>query len=257
MHFLTVMAVALATSLFLLVLCIATEHVAPIDRYSLRDRLPGAAMHLVGAVAGAALIWPLQWLWNAAGVAPWIVLPLWDLLRPLGYVGVALHFTAFVVLADFLAYWRHRAEHSRWLWPVHVVHHAPTELHAANSLGHPLQALFGLVFIVIPMSLVQIPGPALPFAAALIVSFLALYIHSPTELHLGPLRRVIVDNRFHRIHHSLDERHFDKNFGICLSIWDYVFGTAYTPAADEWPKVGVKGIEPPTGVLSFLTMPFR
>lgn len=68
---------------------------------------------------------------------------------------------------------------------------------------------------------------------------------------------VIVDNRFHRIHHSLDEKHFDKNFGIAMSLWDWIFGTAHWPSKDEWPKVGVAGVDQPRNVVDFLALPWR
>jgi sterol desaturase/sphingolipid hydroxylase (fatty acid hydroxylase superfamily) len=34
----------------------------------------------------------------------------------------------------------------------------------------------------------------------------------------------------HQIHHSTDPRHFDKNLGFALAIWDWVFGTLYIPS---------------------------
>jgi sterol desaturase/sphingolipid hydroxylase (fatty acid hydroxylase superfamily) len=54
-----------------------------------------------------------------------------------------------------------------------------------------------------------------------------------------------VDNRFHRIHHSVEPKHFEKNFGIMFTVWDQLFRTAYFPRPDEWPKTGVAGIQPP------------
>ena len=51
------------------------------------------------------------------------------------------------------------------------------------------------------------------------------YLHSPIRLHLGVLGRYIVDNRVHRIHHSLEPAHFDKNFGMFTTLWDRLFGT--------------------------------
>lgn len=245
----------LLTGLILLGIAMAFERIAPIEQYSWRQRVPGLLMNLVGTVCGMALIWPLGALWQSLGLAPWIVVPLWSWLEPLGCLGYAFQFLLLVVLADFLAYWRHRAEHSKWLWPVHAVHHSPAELHAANSLGHPFQSFFSFAFIAIPMSLIQIDGPATPLAVGLLVSFLEMYIHSPVKLHFGPIRRVVVDNRFHRIHHSLEERHFDKNFGICLSAWDYLFGTAHTPERDEWPAVGLDDVKAPRTIRDFLSIP--
>ena len=94
------------------------------------------------------------------------------------------------------------------------------------------------------MSLVQIDGPGTPIAVAFVLQLLTYYIHSPIDVHFGPLRKVLVDNRFHRIHHSLEPRHFDKNFGVCFTIWDRWFGTAYDPAPNEWPQVGLADARP-------------
>ena len=29
----------------------------------------------------------------------------------------------------------------------------------------------------------------------------------------------------HQLHHSIDLRHYDKNFGVALAIWDLMFGS--------------------------------
>jgi sterol desaturase/sphingolipid hydroxylase (fatty acid hydroxylase superfamily) len=160
------------------------------------------------------------------------------------------------MFSDFLVYWRHRAEH-KWFWPIHVVHHSPTELHAANDIGHPAQVWINALFVSIPMSLIQFDGPGTPVYILFVVTLLTYYIHSPVDVHFGPLRKLLVDNRFHRIHHSLEERHFDKNFGICFSIWDRLFGTAYDPAPEEWPSVGVAGVDPPRSLADYVLLPLR
>lgn len=241
-------------ALFVIVVCVIIEQVAVIERFSLRSRIPGVLMNVVGTGLSAGLIWPLSRLWDLLGVHTLIRVPLWDWLEPMGWLGYALQFLALIVIADFLAYWRHRAEHS-WFWPIHAVHHSPTELHAANDIGHPTQVWFTMLFVALPMSLVQIDGPTTPVAVAFVVTVLSYYIHSPIDVHFGLLRKVLVDNRFHRIHHSLEQRHFDKNFGICFSIWDRWFGTAYDPATDEWPKVGLAEVPAPATLVDFLAMP--
>lgn len=247
------MLAALGQVVGILAVCLVIENIASIERYSLKDRLPGALMQVVGTAGGILLMEPLNRLWEK--VDPAIIIPLWQWLKPLGWAGYAIQFLLLILIADFLAYCRHRAEHSKWLWPVHKVHHAPHELHAANDIGHPLQAFFSFAFIAVPMSLLRVDGPNTPVALALTVTFLSYYIHSPIDFHFGPLRRFVVDNRFHRIHHSLEPRHFEKNFGICFSIWDSLFGTAYWPEVDEWPKVGVAGVSPPKTVREFLALP--
>lgn len=255
MDILIASAFAAAVTLILLFAVIVFELIAGRERYSLRARVPGVLMNVVGPVLSIFVMWPISKFWDAFGFAGAVRLPLWQWLEPLGTGGYLLQFAFLVLVADFLAYWRHRAEH-RWFWPIHSVHHAPRELHAANNIGHPLQALYSLAFIGLPMSFIQVDGPALPFAVGAFVGMLTYYIHSPVALHFGSMRRVIVDNRFHRIHHSLEARHFDRNFGICFSIWDYAFGTAYEPR-QEWPAVGLADVPAPVSVIDYLAIPFR
>jgi sterol desaturase/sphingolipid hydroxylase (fatty acid hydroxylase superfamily) len=248
----------IGVGLLLLAAFIAIEYILPIrERYTLRQRIPGVLMGIATVPVAMALMWPVQLMWKDLGLGPWIIVPLWDWLKPWGLAGAIAFYFVIGVMSDFFAYWRHRAEHTKWLWPIHVVHHAPTELHAANNIGHPAQALFNLPFITLPFSLIQFPNPGSPAIVGLIFAGLVLYVHSPIDLHFGRLNRVVVDNRFHRIHHSLEPEHIGKNFGICFSCWDYLFGTAYTPKKDDWPAVGVAGISAPYSVGDFLALPLR
>jgi sterol desaturase/sphingolipid hydroxylase (fatty acid hydroxylase superfamily) len=250
----TDIALNIGLTLFTIAVCVAIEQFSAIERYSLPARIPGALMNGAGVIFSIALVWPIHQLWGRIDPGAIMVIPLWQWLQRLGGLGYALQFLLLILIADFLAYWRHRAEH-RWFWPIHVVHHAPHELHAANDIGHPVQVLFSVVFISLPMSLIQIDGPATPFVVGFVVGLLSYYIHSPIDVHFGPLRKVMVDNRYHRIHHSLEPKHFDKNFGICFSLWDRMFGTAYDPEPEEWPAVGVAGVKPPRTLGDYLTLP--
>jgi len=247
-------ALNIGFSLFIIAVCVAIEQFSVIERYSLKARMPGALMNAAGTVGSIAVMWPVNKLWTWINPGTIMIVPLWQWLQPLGAAGYALQVLLLVAIADFLAYWRHRAEH-RWFWPIHVVHHSPHELHAANDIGHPVQVLFTIAFISIPMGLIQSDGPGTPFIVGFVVSLLSYYIHSPIDVHFGPLRKVLVDNRYHRIHHSLEAKHFDRNFGICFSLWDRMFGTAYDPEPGEWPAVGVAGVEPPRTITEYLVLP--
>lgn len=253
--FVSEMAATVAMSAVILLCCILVEQVAPRERIGWRERIPGFAMNCTGTAATFLLAWPLHGLWDAIGISSQVSIPLWRWLEPLGFFAFGLQFLFLALLADFLAYWRHRIEH-RVLWRIHSVHHSPRELHAANDIGHPLQLFYNILFISIPLSLIEVTGPGLPFAVSLLIGMMSIYIHSPVEIHLGPLQRFIVDNRFHRIHHSIEQRHFDKNFGICFSCWDYLFGTAYSPG-EEWPRVGLIDVPAPRTVADYFLLPFR
>jgi sterol desaturase/sphingolipid hydroxylase (fatty acid hydroxylase superfamily) len=84
-----------------------------------------------------------------------------------------------------------------------------------------------------------------------------VWIHSPTRANFGPLRAWFVDNRYHRIHHSLEERHFDRNFGAFTTLWDRLFGTHYAPGPEEWPNVGLAEMGEPRGVGDWFAQPYR
>jgi len=255
LQFLLSLLITIAFPLGTLGTCMLLEQIGPRETIGWHHRLPGLLMNAVGTSLSILLVWPLGLAWQELGVGSLITVPLGQWLAPLGAVGVAVQFLLLVMLADFLAYWRHRTEH-RILWRIHSVHHSPRHLHAANDIAHPLQVFYSIIFVTLPLSLIQFDGPAVPIAVGFVVGLLSMYIHSPVKLHAGPLRKFVVDNRFHRIHHSLEPRHYDKNFSICFSCWDYLFGTAYEPG-DEWPAVGLADVPPPATIRDFLWLPFR
>lgn len=253
MVFIVNLTLGVTLAMFLVCLCVLMEYISPRGRYTLRQRIPGFLMQIVGTSLVIALTIPLHLLWDRLGITPAFSVPLWPLLAPLGLAGQALQFLSVLIVIDFLRYWRHRAEH-KWFWPIHAVHHAPRELHAASSLGHPLQGIPEFLMVVIPLSFFEFAGPTVPVAVGLVSSLLTVYIHTASDFHFGPARQAVIDNRFHRIHHSTEPRHFDKNFGICFSVWDRMFRTAYWPKPDEWPEVGIKEL-PPQTVRGFLLYP--
>ena len=44
---------------------------------------------------------------------------------------------------------------------------------------------------------------------------------------------MILCPHYHQLHHSTNPKHYDKNFGLMLSIWDRMFGTLFVPEQDE------------------------
>lgn len=163
-----------------------------------------------------------------------------------------------IILAkDFFFYWEHRIQH-RWLWRWHAPHHAIRNLSATNSWHHWTEIAMFALMVALPMSLLTPAFGLRPFLIGLILSWQPIYLHSATRLQLGPvLRRLVVDSRYHRIHHSLEPRHFDRNFGAATPLWDWLFGTAYFPNEDEWPEVGLAGVAEPTSLREWSALPFR
>jgi sterol desaturase/sphingolipid hydroxylase (fatty acid hydroxylase superfamily) len=184
-------------------------------------------------------------------------------IDPSGFLGLPwwavalLVGAAFAVAQDFFFYWGHRFQH-RWLWRWHLPHHAIRNMTAANSWHHWSDILVHALFVSLPMSLLSPAFGPRPFLIGVLISWIPFYLHSATRLQLGPrMGRLIVDGRFHRIHHSLEPQHFDRNFGAVTPLWDWMFGTVYFPKADEWPDVGVAGIEHPRTIRDWSSLPWR
>jgi len=240
------LAIALAQLLAALMICFALEGAAQ-SRIPIAARVSGSVIQALQTSLSLFLMIPLQQAWSAVGLGPAV-----DLSRFPALAGVIILF----IFLDLLRYIEHRVQHRIW-WPVHVVHHSTRELHAASSFAHPLQALTEFACISVPLSLVDFGSAALPLWVGLATIFQALVIHSPIRSNFGPLQRLLVDPRYHRIHHSLESRHFDKNFGVIFSVWDQLFGTAYFPARDEWPDTGVSDVQPSIRIGAYLSTPFR
>ena len=192
---------------------------------------------------------------GASGASP-SVDPRTLLGLPTWAAAIAVGF-AVILAKDFFFYWEHRVQH-RWLWRWHAPHHAIRNLSATNSWHHWSEILVFAVLVSLPMSLLTPAFGPRPFLIGLILSWQPIYLHSATRLQLGPvMRRLVVDSRYHRIHHSLDPKHFDRNFGAATPLWDWLFGTRYLPAEDEWPDVGLAGIPEPTTAREWSEMPWR
>jgi hypothetical protein len=58
------------------------------------------------------------------------------------------------------------------------------------------------------------------------------------KINLGWLGWLVASPQFHRVHHSVESAHWDKNFAGVLSIFDYLFGTA-CPSRDIYPDTGI------------------
>ena len=225
-------------------IALAIELIAPLYQVTWKSRLLGLQMTLAKAVAVGLLIPVLYAGWSAAGFQP---------VR-LGSVGGIAGVALAIFVNDFLAYWHHRFLH-RFFWPVHATHHSIRELSAVNSYAHFAEKVSQFLVMVIPLSLVSWDSPAVPAAIVWAITWSEYWIHSPTTAQFSGLRSIFVTPPFHRIHHSVEPQHFDKNFGILFSFWDRMFGTAVIPAADEWPETGLEGHDEPRSLFAYVIHP--
>jgi sterol desaturase/sphingolipid hydroxylase (fatty acid hydroxylase superfamily) len=172
-------------------------------------------------------------------------------------LGSAALVIVFALYIDCAKYWMHRLAHKIPLfWATHSFHHSAERLTIATGARHHWAeqiVLAPLVFLT--MMLFQVP--------AHIMSIAVLLVHLPDGLqHLNYKiawhRAGIWINtpQWHRIHHSVEPKHFDKNFSSAFPILDVIFGTAYRPAPDEYPETGLRPSENPQ-MWEGIIWPFR
>ena len=204
----------------------------------------GLSLFAVGSGFWVGLIGP--WLAAAFG-AP-----------PSGDPGWAVF--AFVTLCHLLAfdfgYWlAHYGFHkSEMLWEFHKVHHSAEVMTPATEFRqHPLEIVafplvFGFTTGVTYAVMAQIFGPE-AYRWGLVGQNLILIGHMLTFHHLrhshvdlpftGVMGILFHSPAHHRIHHSADPAHFDRNLGYLLSIWDWMAGTLHMPRKGEALTLGI------------------
>ena len=160
--------------------------------------------------------------------------------EPGGPLQTGLVVVAHLAVFDLLFYWYHRAQHSwRWFWPVHELHHADAELNVTTGmrsyfLEYPLQTLL----ITMPTAWVVGIDPGASLIIPVVMVTWLYFAHANLRLHLGSFSPVVCGPQVHRIHHSREKLHRDKNFAQFFPIYDVIFGTWYAPAREEFPRTG-------------------
>jgi sterol desaturase/sphingolipid hydroxylase (fatty acid hydroxylase superfamily) len=128
---------------------------------------------------------------------------------------------------DFLVFVTHLLAHRvPLLWAIHSVHHQPEEIDVTVGLRtHVLTSLFYLPLL-LPLAALGVPlAVFLPLGALRLAAMALTHTRLRTPRWLDPYLNT---PELHAVHHSADARHFDKNIGGILMLWDHVLGT-YLP----------------------------
>lgn len=161
---------------------------------------------------------------------------------------LAAQLLVFFVLLDFLQWFTHVLLHRfEFLWRFHKVHHSVEEMgFAAHLRYHWMENLFYKPLKTIGVMLIGGFEPD----QAYVVHFVAVSIghlnHANIHITWGPFKYLFNNPVMHLWHHvyTLPEgKTRGINFGISLSVWDYLFGTAKIPQDDAHIKLGYPGME--------------
>lgn len=130
-----------------------------------------------------------------------------------------------LVFYDFCYYWLHRMGHeSAVLWAAHVVHHQSQHYNLSTALRQTSSgALLGWVFY-LPMALAGVP-PLVFGVVALVDLLYQFWVHTEQVGKLGWFDRWFCSPSNHRVHHAVNDRYLDRNYGGILIVWDRMFGS--------------------------------
>ena len=145
-------------------------------------------------------------------------------------------FLLYLVLVDFVEYWRHRLQHTiRPWWALHSVHHSQRQLSLwADDRNHVLDDVITGLWEAALAWVIGVP-PGQFVAWVMVTRLIESLSHANVRLSFGTLgNRLLVGPRFHRVHHAMslghDGAHHGCNFATLLPVWDILFGTAnFTP----------------------------
>ncbi|MEE2778424.1 MAG: sterol desaturase family protein [Acidobacteriota bacterium] len=172
---------------------------------------------------------------------------------------------AALVILDFAIYLQHRLFHAvPALWRVHMVHHADVDFDVTTGVRfHPIEILIslGLKAVVIVLLGAPVEGVLL---FAVILNASSLFNHGnvrlPDRLD-GWLRWVVVTPDMHRVHHSVECRETNSNFGFNLPWWDRLCGTYVRDPVKghEQMEIGLAHVaaQDASSLVDLLTLPFR
>lgn len=152
---------------------------------------------------------------------------------------VVLYTITLFLVSDFTRYWLHRFLHTiAFLWEFHKVHHSAKVLNPLTFYRvHPVEnILFGFRY---SLSIGLVTGVFIYFfgskigiyeilGANIFIFVFSLFGSNLRHSHIQFAYFKVLENFFispkqHQIHHS--KKHFNKNFGGYLAIWDKLFGT--------------------------------
>ncbi|MBK9271817.1 MAG: sterol desaturase family protein [Saprospiraceae bacterium] len=166
------------------------------------------------------------------------------------------------VVADFIQWNVHRMLHRvSWMWEFHKVHHS------VEQMGFAAHLRFHFMETIIYKTCQYIPLAMLGFGIQdfFIIHFIAILIghinHANLNVTYGPFKYLFNNPVMHIWHHAKElpsEKKYGVNFGLSLSIWDYLFQTDYIPSDGRDIALGFEKIEKyPSGFWRQLAAPFR
>ena len=148
-------------------------------------------------------------------------------------------------LRDFIQWNVHRLLHRvPILWEFHKVHHSVKQMgFAAHLRYHWMETIVYRTMEYIPLGMIGF-GLQDFFAVHIIALAIGHFNHSNFKMPLGPVKYIFNNPQMHIWHHAKElPNKYGVNFGISLSLWDYLFKSNYIPYDGRDIELGFEGDE--------------
>lgn len=160
---------------------------------------------------------------------------------------VWLQLLTLFLVRDFVQWNIHRLLHRiPFLWEFHKVHHSVEQMgFAAHLRYHWMENVVYRSLEYLPLAMIGF-GIDDFFIVHIFTLAVGHFNHSNFKLPLGPLKYLFNNPQMHIWHHAKElppDRPYGMNFGLTLSLWDYLFGTASIPEDGRDVELGFPGME--------------
>ncbi len=156
------------------------------------------------------------------------------------------------VLEDFAFYIEHRVDHyCRLFWAVHLTHHSSEEFNLSIGFRSSVfQPVYRFIYF-IPLTLFGFEPIDIVFMYAVTQTY-GIIVHTRYIKKMPKIiETIFVTPAHHRVHHASNIIYLDKNMGMCLIIWDRMFGTFQDELPEEPVVYGLtKPLDNPDNALN-------
>ena len=125
-----------------------------------------------------------------------------------------------------------------FFWAVHVTHHSSEEFNLSTGFrSSVLQPVYRFIYLM-PLALLGFNPLDIVLCIHSLKPMAYWCIHN-TSTKCLPGLKLFVSPSHHRVHHANNVIYLDKNMGMCLIIWDKLFGTFQNELEEEPVKYGL------------------
>lgn len=170
-----------------------------------------------------------------------------------------------VIIMDFVIYLQHVMFHAvPVFWRMHRMHHADLDFDVTTGVRfHPLEIILSMLIKFAVITVLGAPVPAV-VVFEVVLNATSMFNHGNVRILRSvdyALRWFVVTPDMHRVHHSVEDREANSNFGFNLPWWDRLLGTyrAQPSMGHEGMTIGLRDFRDTkrcTNLPGMLAIPF-